>query len=429
MLSHLDREGYAIIKEVASPERVLAARQEFWACFPNFDRTSMEDWNFKWRPDSKTGICSNLNHTDFLWNTRLLPRVKQAFARIWGSDDLITSFDTGNAFRPWAVDPNWLTSSGWWHIDQNSLIGKERQGRVCVQGLVTYYDADALSGGLCLIPRSHLQHDEVCKRSPAARMKIDFVRLEDSDPILVDPILVCAKAGDLLLWDSRTIHCNTPGIDAPRVISQMLPQPQSAALEQKAGQEAAAAALGCVAEGEGASELKEQGSSRSEQCSTVKAKSETGVPAPKQPQGLLDSIAGFTKGALRNAVTAAGQPGRGCAVMEEKERPPSSSTSSSTSSSKASDIHSSSPLDVIRLAAYVCMVPTKTATREILSQRLLAFQHGMPSSHWPTQNFPSVISYRNLSPCRDLSACPPEMLSLVSGAGSETQTRSTCSTQ
>merc|ERR1712224_181945 len=23
--------------------------------------------------------------------------------------------------------------------------------------------------------------------------------------------LVCARAGDLVLWDSRTIHCNTPG--------------------------------------------------------------------------------------------------------------------------------------------------------------------------------------------------------------------------
>lgn len=24
------------------------------------------------------------------------------------------------------------------------------------------------------------------------------------------PIKVCAKAGDMLLWDSRTIHCNSP---------------------------------------------------------------------------------------------------------------------------------------------------------------------------------------------------------------------------
>jgi hypothetical protein len=26
--------------------------------------------------------------------------------------------------------------------------------------------------------------------------------------------LVCAKAGDLIVWDSRTIHCNTPAVTA-----------------------------------------------------------------------------------------------------------------------------------------------------------------------------------------------------------------------
>ena len=46
-----------------------------------------------------------------------------------------------------------------------------------------------------------------------AKMRSDFVMMPHDDPLLVEKkaILVKAKAGDLLLWDSRTVHCNTPG--------------------------------------------------------------------------------------------------------------------------------------------------------------------------------------------------------------------------
>merc|ERR1711920_538620 len=39
-----------------------------------------------------------------------------------------------------------------------------------------------------------------------------FVPVHAADPALqAGTKLVCAKAGDLVLWDSRCIHCNTPG--------------------------------------------------------------------------------------------------------------------------------------------------------------------------------------------------------------------------
>eukprot|EP00300_Choanocystis_sp_HF-7_P001523 c11232_g1_i1.p1 GENE.c11232_g1_i1~~c11232_g1_i1.p1 ORF type:complete len:133 (-),score=27.24 c11232_g1_i1:18-416(-) len=31
----------------------------------------------------------------------------------------------------------------------------------------------------------------------------------------MSPILVCARAGDAILWDSRTVHCNAPGTAIP----------------------------------------------------------------------------------------------------------------------------------------------------------------------------------------------------------------------
>lgn len=106
-----------------------------------------------------------------------------------------------------------LTSGGWWHVDQNWLK-PDRKSRVCVQGLVTYYASTEDSGGFCLIPRSHHSFAEVCKRSPSSKMMIDFVSLDAYDPLLQENEgkVIAAKAGDMILWDSRTVHCNTPAL-------------------------------------------------------------------------------------------------------------------------------------------------------------------------------------------------------------------------
>ena len=97
------------------------------------------------------------------------------------------------AFSPALMEVTQVTTQdGWWHVDQNAAL-PARQGKVCVQGLVTYTAASAETGGLCLIPGSHRQHDDLCHRSPAARQKIDFVTIEYNDPVLSagpGPILV-----------------------------------------------------------------------------------------------------------------------------------------------------------------------------------------------------------------------------------------------
>jgi hypothetical protein len=79
---------------------------------------------------------------------------------------------------------------------QNSRRGSSRSGRVCVQGLVTYFDATADTGGLCVIPGSHRDHDALCARAASAKAGIDFVSVAADDPILSGGgVLVCARAG------------------------------------------------------------------------------------------------------------------------------------------------------------------------------------------------------------------------------------------
>jgi len=78
-----------------------------------------------------------------------------------------------------------------------------------LQGLVTLKDATASTGGLVVIPQSHMHHSDLCER---LRHPVDFVPVPPGDPVLAAPKrLVTARAGDLVLWDSRTVHCNEPG--------------------------------------------------------------------------------------------------------------------------------------------------------------------------------------------------------------------------
>mmetsp|Transcript_27044 Transcript_27044/g.53241 ORF Transcript_27044/g.53241 Transcript_27044/m.53241 type:complete len:411 (+) Transcript_27044:66-1298(+) len=226
-MEYLAEHGYVVIKGVATKDQVEQARENWWdfvdkECQPKRQgvqpakKGDPSSWgDVSWPGHPGNGIVSLVNHSDLCWQTRLLPGVRQSFEAVWEDDDLLVSFDAGNVFRPWKREKAWMTNGGWWHVDQNALRGPHRQGRVCVQGLVTYYDATVETGGLTVIPKSHLHHDEVCAQAPAAKMKVDFVQLEPPHHAVMqetDGILVCAKAGDLILWDSRTIHCNSPAL-------------------------------------------------------------------------------------------------------------------------------------------------------------------------------------------------------------------------
>lgn len=290
-MAHLDIHGYAVISGIADPGAIVKAKDDFWSFWEkekfrgNLDRNDINTWN-NWMANAATGIIVSsrcANHNSFLWGARTLPKVRATFEKIWNENKLIVSYDAGGVFRPWKYNIQWLTNGGWWHVDQNSTKGPQRQGRVTIQGLVTYYDATAETGGLCVIPGSHHYHNELCERVPSAKAKIDFVSVPVTDPILrsAEPVLVCAQAGDLILWDSRTVHCNTPALSMANHHRDLLNKGNS---------------------------------------------------------------------------TAAVDP-----------------TSSATS-----------PPDLLRLVAYVCLSPVSHASPDILFQRKQAFLHRLGTSHYPT---------------------------------------------
>jgi tetratricopeptide (TPR) repeat protein len=210
---HLLSEGFAVVRSAVSGTRLAALRAELW------EYLELETPMRRGRPETWGGVFSGPAHLGLLtwgaigqaslqWSARTEPAVGAAFETVWGlsgGDPLLTSFDGLALFRPPQLDATWLTRPAleWLHVDQ----GSSKRGMVGVQGQLLLYDQDAASGGLVVVPGSHQRHEELV---PEHRRK-DYVRF-DADDARLDGLgparLVCAAAGDLVLWDSRTVHAS-----------------------------------------------------------------------------------------------------------------------------------------------------------------------------------------------------------------------------
>ena len=150
----------------------------------------------------------DVGQSDFLWSVRSNQLINRVFTQIWSDQALLVSFDGFGVLRDWRYKSDWKTKGAWNHVDQNRKI---KPNRCCIQGFVSLTDQSERTGGLIVYPQSHLHFTElvdVCKN------KKDYVKVLDNHPIMRQGKtmgnLVHCRAGDLVLWDSRTIHCNSP---------------------------------------------------------------------------------------------------------------------------------------------------------------------------------------------------------------------------
>ena len=146
-------------------------------------------------------------HEKFMWDIRKEPGVVGAFAKVWDTDELLVSFDSLNISFPGRKDKP--PRAPWPHIDQSPF----KRGMHCIQGIVNLSSAGPEDGSLMVLPRSNLHNDEFfdTQTDPANWEKKDWRRFSEAemqwwaDKGLV-PIRVHAEPGDLILWDSRTVH-------------------------------------------------------------------------------------------------------------------------------------------------------------------------------------------------------------------------------
>ncbi|MDA7771462.1 hypothetical protein N8946_01785, partial [Pseudomonadales bacterium] len=118
------------------------------------NRNDPNTWdNERWPTAVHGGILPGhgIGQCDAQWYIRDVPNVRQSFAAVWDTEELLVSFDGVSLWRPWSFNPEWKTGLGgsWLHIDQHPL---GRPGKQCVQGLVNLLPTTPNTGGNVVIP-------------------------------------------------------------------------------------------------------------------------------------------------------------------------------------------------------------------------------------------------------------------------------------
>lgn len=210
--AHLADQGFVVVGGFISRDDSERIVEEMKSCLQKFSSKLTDDeksWtlakNYPFMLHG--GMVQYIAHTKFQWELR--EKVAPVFAEVWDCKptDLATSFDglcymNGNRkYRK--QDPLSFV-----HSDQSP----KKDYLWSVQGLVSLCDNRETDGGLVLIPGSHKLHQEFFKKIGKNNESADWYKFSDEekkDPIFKDFVKVCGKAGDFMMWDSRTLHCNT----------------------------------------------------------------------------------------------------------------------------------------------------------------------------------------------------------------------------
>ena len=173
----------------------------------NFKVDDRSTWTKQNMPTAAYGIFRHyIGHTDFLWQIR--EKCIPVFAEIWrvNADELLCSFDGGCLLTEPSNKSN-TKIKNWLHCDQ----GRNVLDCVCVQGLVNLVDNGEDDGGLVVVEGSHRYFKEYFNRHPIDGMAGNYnIEQTDLDVVASRKLKICAKAGQIVLWDSRVFHYNVP---------------------------------------------------------------------------------------------------------------------------------------------------------------------------------------------------------------------------
>jgi len=213
-IEYLKSFGYVVVKNVASTDEVRNASTLL--------RRDLENVNIPPR-----GLIASLAQSEGAWSIRGIKQVKEVFAKIWEKDDLIVSMDAILAWKKWKGYDTLVNDSefpdiprkGKLHLDQNPF---DKPYFDCMQGMMPLLPVTEETGGLQVVPMSHLDENKIefKKRYPSMKGIGDWCPLDTDDPLYQDALLIKASPGDLILWDSRTIHGGKVGTGNQSVIQR-----------------------------------------------------------------------------------------------------------------------------------------------------------------------------------------------------------------
>lgn len=179
-------------------------------------------------------------HEQFAWDIRTDPAVVDVFARIWGTQELIVSYDSVNISLPYGNQLSAAASKPWPHTDQSPT----RRFKHCIQGIVNLYPNGPLDGGLMVLEGSmplfaeyFETHEHLMPEGgwPTADW---WGHAEGALEWFYERGCTWKKVeagpGDVILWDSRTIHYGDAARGTePRVATYVCYKPAKDMSEEK----------------------------------------------------------------------------------------------------------------------------------------------------------------------------------------------------
>ena len=224
-IHELNTLGYAVVPNVLTPaecDHTIDKAWEWLAAFgTGIQRNEPSTWtNDRW-PMNFNGIIQRyrVGHAPFIWQVRTNPNVIGVFKEIWGTVELLTSFDAMCVLRPGEMIEDFEYSPSWFHTDQSP----KKNGFHCVQGVLNLEEASVEDAGFACYPGSHKFHAELFQRNSEYDTTVDFNVIAKEDLHWVEsekglqPTRISATKGSLIVFDSRLLHCNVPA-KIPRAI-------------------------------------------------------------------------------------------------------------------------------------------------------------------------------------------------------------------
>ncbi|XP_028417194.1 putative phytanoyl-CoA dioxygenase [Dendronephthya gigantea] len=222
-IHQLNTHGYAVVPNVLSSQECDHIIEQAWEWLfklgTGINRGDPKTWtNERW-PSNFNGIIQRyrIGHAPFIWKARTNPNVIGVFKEIWGTGELLTSFDAMCILRPAEMVEDLEYTQSWFHTDQSP----KKKGFHCVQGVLNLEEAFTEDAGFACYPGSHSLHQELFQRNNEYNSEMDFNIISKDDLEWVEhnkglvPTRIPAPKGSFVVFDSRLLHCNVPA-NVPR---------------------------------------------------------------------------------------------------------------------------------------------------------------------------------------------------------------------
>ncbi|CAF1346261.1 unnamed protein product [Rotaria socialis] len=205
--TYLNAHGYVVISDVMSQDEVNMNKELLWKFIESVSNSTIKrDDPETWPSFSSHGVINGLGigQSEFLWSVRSNRQVKNIFARLWNTRQLLVSFDGCGVYRDWRYNSTWKTNDSWDHVDQNPKL---KPDRCCIQGIVSLTDQNQRISGLIVYPRTHLRFTELWDITKNSR---DFVQVSSDHAITLVKLLV--KRVRPASMSTQKTRCSTRGI-------------------------------------------------------------------------------------------------------------------------------------------------------------------------------------------------------------------------